>query len=141
MLTSKIPYTFALLVISSLLLAEGTTKDAQEQLVGHQEEYLARILSQKEEITALLAENEKRLREALYNQDEVVRKGDFYSKSVYPSTQIFFNFAVENNGKMKDRTEEEYKRHLMDIVFDMTAAGAAKSGGGGAHIMRMHIVL
>ncbi|RGY57786.1 autotransporter-associated N-terminal domain-containing protein, partial [Fusobacterium ulcerans] len=49
-----------------------------------------------------------------YNSDfvELVRKGDFYSKPLFNSTQIFFTYQYLDNGKMKDRTDKEFKQTI-----------------------------
>ncbi|MCB8566904.1 autotransporter-associated N-terminal domain-containing protein, partial [Fusobacterium ulcerans] len=74
-----------------------------EEIQETKSDLLTRIQTEREEIKRKIAENEKMIKE--YNADfvELVRKGDFYSKSLFNSTQIFFTYQYLDNGKMKDR--------------------------------------
>ena len=73
---------------------------------------LTRIQTEREEIKRKIAENERLIKE--YNADfvELVRKGDFYSKPLFNSTQIFFTYQYLDNGKMKDRTDKEFSETI-----------------------------
>jgi hypothetical protein len=81
-----------------------------------QREILNKITDQKIEIQALLAENEEKLSKLETNKFNMLRKGDYYSKPIYPSTQIFFNYNYENNGIMKDSTKRNYKKTIDAIT-------------------------
>ncbi len=43
-----------------------------------------------------------------YNSDfvELVRKGDFYSKPTFNSTQVFLSYQHLDNGTMKDKQKK-----------------------------------
>jgi len=113
----KIGYTAALLTVFLITggIGQAATAELEAQVVSTQEQLIANIEAQKAEIAALLEENEKRLGELKENQLTLVRKGDYYLKSIYPSTQVFFNFGYESSGKMKDRTTKEFA-HDIEIV-------------------------
>ncbi|PWM25072.1 MAG: autotransporter-associated N-terminal domain-containing protein, partial [Limosilactobacillus fermentum] len=66
------------------------------------------IQTEREEIKRKIAENERLIKE--YNSDfvELVRKGDFYSKPLFNSTQVFLSYQYLDSGKMKDRTDKEF---------------------------------
>ena len=120
----KIGYTTALL--TSFLITGGiglaSSVELSTQAQATQEALLTNIEAQKAEVLAMLEENEKRLKEVKLDQFELVRKGDFYSKPIYPSTQIFFTFNYENGGRGKDNTKSEWSNTLEYITH--------KAGGG-----------
>ncbi len=39
---------------------------------------------------------------------ELVRKGDFYSKPTFNSTQVFLSYQNLDNGTMKNKTDKEF---------------------------------
>ncbi len=94
----------AFLITGGISLGAGITAEEIQETKG---DILTRIELEREEIKRKIAENEKLIKE--YNSDfvELVRKGDFYSKPLIPSTQIFFTYQYLDNGKTKDRTEKE----------------------------------
>ena len=120
----KIGYTAALLTAFLISGGIGLASSAElySQAAQSQESLLANIEVQKAEIMALIEENERALREARLNQDELIRKGDFYSKPIYPSHQIFLTYINETAGKGKDNTKSEWANTLEQIRH--------KAGGG-----------
>jgi len=120
----KIGYTAALLTAFLISGGIGLASSAElySQAAQSQESLLANIEAQKAEIMALIEENERALREARLNQDELIRKGDFYSKPIYPSHQIFLTYINETAGKGKDNTKSEWANTLEQIRH--------KAGGG-----------
>ncbi|MGF6907198.1 autotransporter-associated N-terminal domain-containing protein [Fusobacterium sp. PH5-44] len=125
----KIGYTAALL--TAFLITGGiglaSSSALEEQVVSSQEQLLSNIAVQKAEIQDLIEQNEKALKEAKLNHDELIRKGDFYSKPVYPSTQIFFSYGYDNSGKGKDNTRSEWANTLEHIAH--RAAGGITPKG------------
>jgi len=71
------------------------------------EALLTNIKARNAEVQALLVENEIMIKKLKLRQYELIREGDFHSKTVYPSTQIFFNSVCENAGKGKDNSKSE----------------------------------
>ena len=120
----KIGYTASLLI--SFLISGGIGLASSYEIASRaaqtQESLLANIEAQKDEIKILLEENEKMLKELKLNSDELIRKGDFYSKPIYPSTQIFFTYRYNNDGKGKNNTRSEWVNTLEQIKH--------KAGGG-----------
>ncbi|MGF6907062.1 autotransporter-associated N-terminal domain-containing protein [Fusobacterium sp. PH5-44] len=110
-LKKKIAYTASLLIAFLITGGIGLASSAElaAQANQSQEELLANIEAQKSEILLLIEENEKAIKEAKERHHVLLRQGDYYSKPVYDSTQVFFNFAYENSGKMKNRTKKEFK--------------------------------
>ena len=79
----KLGYTTALLTAFLITGGLGLASNIlEEQVISSQETLLANIAAQKAEIQALIDENEKALGEAKLNHDELIRKGDFYSKPI-----------------------------------------------------------
>jgi hypothetical protein len=76
---------------------------------------LERISAQKEEILALLAENEAKLRAAEESYERLLRQGDYYAKPVYRSSQVFFNGDYYWGAAGRDRTDAEF-RVTLDAV-------------------------
>ena len=112
-LKRKIGYSLSLLVVfmitGEISLATGiTTEEIQE----NKNELLKKIQIEREEIKKKVIENEKLIKK--YNSDfvELIRKGDFYSKPLAPSTQVFFSYQYLDNGKMKDVTDKEFKETI-----------------------------
>jgi len=91
-----------------------------EEIEGLREDLLVRILAQKEEIEALIAENEAKMRELRLTSEELLRKGDYYAKPIYPSQQIFFTAFYDAAGKMKNRTREALA-HDLSLLEDYLA--------------------
>ena len=107
----KVGYTAALLI--GYLITGGISLSTSEDLVLQatqtQESLVANIQAQKSEILVLLEENEKRLKELKNDSYELVRKGNFYSKPIYPSDMVLFPIVWEHSGKMKNKTKSEFK--------------------------------
>jgi hypothetical protein len=76
------------------------------------ESLIGKILAQKAEIEALLAENEAKLKELEQNEYELVREADWYAKPWYPSNQVLFSYAYRNEGSGKDRTADAWSETL-----------------------------
>ena len=108
-LKRKVSYSLSLLIAfmitGGISLGAGITA---EEIQETKSDLLTRIQTEREEIKRKIAENERLIKE--YNSDfvELVRKGDFYSKPLFNSTQIFFTYQYLDNGKMKDRTDKEF---------------------------------
>ena len=112
-LKRKVSYSFSLLIAfmitGGISLGAGITA---EEIQETKSDLLTKIQTEREEIKRKIAENERLIRE--YNSDfvELVRKGDFYSKPLFNSTQIFFTYQYLDNGRMKDRTNKEFKETI-----------------------------
>ena len=112
-LKRKVSYSLSLLIAfmitGGVSLSAGITTEEIQETKG---ELLTKIQTEREEIKRKIAENEKLIRE--YNSDfvELVRKGDFYSKPLTPSTQVFFSYQYLDNGKMKDVTDKEFAKTI-----------------------------
>ena len=108
-LKRKVSYSLSLLIAfmitGGISLGAGITA---EEIQETKSDFLTRIQTEREEIKRKIAENERLIKE--YNADfvELVRKGDFYSKPLFNSTQIFFTYQYLDNGKMKNRTDKEF---------------------------------
>ena len=112
-LKRKVSYSLSLLIAFMITgwvsLSAGITAEEIQETKG---ELLTKIQIEREEIKRKIAENERLIKE--YNSDfvELVRKGDFYSKPLMPSTQVFFNYQYLDNGKMKDVTDKEFAKTI-----------------------------
>ncbi|WP_462433271.1 autotransporter-associated N-terminal domain-containing protein [Fusobacterium sp. THCT1E1] len=112
-LKRKVSYSLSLLIAfmitGGISFGAGITTEEIQETKG---DLLTKIQTEREEIKRKIAENERLIGE--YNSDfvELVRKGDFYSKPLIPSTQVFFSYQYLDNGKMKDRTEKEFKETI-----------------------------
>ena len=112
-LKRKVSYSLSLLIAfmitGGISLGAGITA---EEIQETKSDLLTKIQTEREEIKRKIAENERLIKE--YNSDfvELVRKGDFYSKPLFNSTQIFFTYQYLDSGKMKDRTNEEFKETI-----------------------------
>ncbi|BBA50818.1 putative autotransporter [Fusobacterium varium] len=112
-LKRKVSYSLSLLIAfmitGGISLGAGITA---EEIQETKSELLIRIQTEREEIKRKIAENERLIKE--YNSDfvELVRKGDFYSKPLMPSTQVFFSYQYLDNGKMKDVTDKEFAKTI-----------------------------
>ena len=112
-LKRKVSYSLSLLIAfmitGGISLGAGITAEEIQETKG---DLLTRIQTEREEIKRKIAENERLIKE--YNSDfvELVRKGDFYSKPLFNSTQIFFTYQYLDNGKMKDRTDKEFSETI-----------------------------
>ena len=112
-LKRKISYSLSLLI--AFMITGGISFGAgitTEEIQETKNDILTRIETEREEIKRKIAENERLIKE--YNSDfvELVRKGDFYSKPLIPSTQVFFSYQYLDNGKTKDRTAKEFKKTI-----------------------------
>jgi len=112
-LKRKVSYSLSLLIAfmitGGISFGAGITAEEIQETKG---DLLTKIQTEREEIKRKIAENEKLIKE--YNSDfvELVRKGDFYSKPLIPSTQVFFSYQYLDNGKMKDVTDKEFARTI-----------------------------
>ena len=112
-LKRKVSYSLSLLIAfmitGGISLGAGITA---EEIQETKSELLTRIQTEREEIKRKIAENERLIKE--YNSDfvELVRKGDFYSKPLFNSTQVFFTYQYLDNGTLKDRTDKEFKETI-----------------------------
>ena len=126
-LKRKISFSFSLLIAflitGGISLGAGITSEEIQETKG---DILTKIELEREEIKRKIAENEKLIKE--YNSDfvELVRKGDFYSKPLIPSTQVFFTYQYLDSGKTKDRTDKEFKETI-DAVNEYYGTRAGKS--------------
>ena len=127
----KIGFTTALLTAFLITGGIGLASSAElaVQAQSSQEALLANIEAQKAEISALLAENERAIKEARERHQTLLRQGDYYSKSVHPSTQIFFNYSYESSGKMKDVTRKEFA-HDINIVQEYIESLMSRGASG-----------
>jgi hypothetical protein len=117
------------LVVSFLITGEiGLASSVQVETERNfiREDLLSKIEIQKAEIQALLDENETQLKNLQINYEKLVRQGDYYSKPLYPSSQIFFTTFYENAGKMKDRTKDAFEKEisLMEEYLKKYAVGS-----------------
>jgi hypothetical protein len=124
-LASAIPVTQAGAVIAEELKANVV--ELQGVVDSTQMDLLSKIELQRAEIEQLLAENEARLKELEMDELTILRKADYYSKPIYPSTQIFFNYGYEHGGKMKNRTAE-YLGPTINAIEAEIQAGKIPSG-------------
>ncbi|MGF6905875.1 autotransporter-associated N-terminal domain-containing protein [Fusobacterium sp. PH5-44] len=120
----KISYTsgllIAFLITGAIGFAAGVTNEKPiDGTVTASESFSDALTGQIAYIKNLLTENEKSLSQSKKDEYELLRKGDFYSKPIYPSTQIFFNYGYERSGKSKNRTSEEWGGTLEDIKYRM----------------------
>ena len=112
-LKRKVSYSLSLLIAfmitGGISLGAGITAEEIQETKG---DLLTKIQTEREEIKRKIAENERMIKE--YNSDfvELVRKGDFYSKPLFNSTQVFLSYQYLDNGKMKDRTDKEFKETI-----------------------------
>ncbi|WP_302428180.1 autotransporter-associated N-terminal domain-containing protein [Fusobacterium varium] len=112
-LKRKVSYSLSLLIAfmitGGISLGAGITAEEIQETKG---DLLTKIQTEREEIKRKIAENERMIKE--YNSDfvELVRKGDFYSKPLFNSTQVFLSYQYLDNGKMKDRTDKEFSETI-----------------------------
>ena len=112
-LKRKVSYStsilIAFIITGGISLGAGITT---EEINENKKNLLTKIQIEKEEIKKKIIENEKLINS--YNSEfiELLRKGNFYSKGLFPSTQIFFPITYEHNGKGKNRTEKEFKETI-----------------------------
>ena len=112
-LKRKVSYSLSLLIAfmitGGISFGAGITTEEIQETKG---DLLTKIQAEREEIKRKIAENERLIKE--YNSDfvELVRKGDFYSKPLMPSTQVFFSYQYLDNGKMKDVTDKEFAKTI-----------------------------
>ena len=115
-LKRKVSYSLSLLIAfmitGGISFAEGiTTEDIQ----ATKSDLLTKIQVEREEIKRKLAENERLIREYDSEFVDLVKKGDFYSKPSFNSTQIFLTYEYLDSGKMKNRTIEEFSETITAI--------------------------
>ena len=112
-LKRKVSYSLSLLIAfmitGGISLGAGITA---EEIQETKNDLLTRIQTEREEIKRKIEENERLIKE--YNLDfvELVRKGDFYSKPLMPSTQVFFSYQHLDNGTMKNKTISEFSKTI-----------------------------
>ena len=108
-LKRKVSYSLALLI--AFMITGGISLGAEitaEEIQESKGDLLSRIQTEREEIKRKIAENERLIKEYNSNFVELVRKGDFYSKPLFNSTQVFFSYQHLDSGKMKDVTDKEF---------------------------------
>ncbi|WP_462424513.1 autotransporter-associated N-terminal domain-containing protein [Fusobacterium ulcerans] len=126
-LKRKVSYTFSMLIAfmitGGISLGAGITTEEIQETKG---DILTKIQLEREEIKRKIAENERLIKE--YNSDfvELVRKGDFYSKPLVPSTQVIFTYQHLDSGKTKDRTDKEFKETI-DAINEYYGTRAGRS--------------
>ncbi len=112
-LKRKVSYSLSLLI--AFMITGGISFSAgitAEEIQETKSDLLTKIQTEREEIKRKIAENERLIKE--YNSDfvELVRKGDFYSKPLFNSTQVFLSYQYLDSGKMKDRTDKEFSETI-----------------------------
>ena len=126
-LKRKVSYTFSMLIAfmitGGISLGAGITTEEIQETKG---DILTKIQLEREEIKRKIAENERLIKE--YNSDfvKLVRKGDFYSKPLVPSTQVIFTYQHLDSGKTKDRTDKEFKETI-DAINEYYGTRAGRS--------------
>ena len=112
-LKRKIGYSLSLLIAflitGEISLSAGITA---EEIQEAKSDLLIKIQTEREEIKRKIAENEKLIKEYNSNFVELLRKGNFYSKPTFKSTQLFFTYQYLDNGKMKNRTNKEFSETI-----------------------------
>ncbi|MDR1834581.1 MAG: hypothetical protein LBQ96_02125 [Fusobacteriaceae bacterium] len=109
----------AFLLVAFIVGGNLAVVKATDSALTPREDLLGAIQAQKEEIKGLIAGNEAKIRELKAGRLLDLRRADFYSRPVYPSTQIFFNYWIGRSGRMKDRTEAEFQGDIEYIVDSM----------------------
>ena len=112
-LKRKVSYSLPLLI--SFMITGGISLGAEitaEEIQETKGDLLTRIQTEREEIRRKIEENERLIKEYNSNFVELVRKGDFYSKPLMPSTQVFFSYQHLDSGKMKDVTDKEFSETI-----------------------------
>ncbi len=71
-------------------------------------ETITNLELEKEKIKKEISENEKIIKKYDIELVDLIKKGDFYSKPLFNSTQIFFSYQNLSTGKMKDNTDKEF---------------------------------
>ncbi len=108
-LKRKVSYSLSLLI--AFMITGGISIGAEitaEEIQESKGDLLKRIQIEREEIKRKIAENERLIKEYNSNFVELVRKGDFYSKPLFNSVQVFFSYQHLDSGKMKDVTDKEF---------------------------------
>ena len=112
-LKRKIGYSLSLLIAflitGEISLSAGITA---EEIQEAKSDLLIKIQTEREKIKRKIAENEKLIKEYNSNFVELLRKGNFYSKPTFKSTQLFFTYQYLDNGKMKNRTNKEFSETI-----------------------------
>ncbi|MDR1835508.1 MAG: hypothetical protein LBQ96_06865, partial [Fusobacteriaceae bacterium] len=106
--------------------APATTAELEEKVASDQEALILSIETTREMVKDLLHENEQKIRDARRNEINLIRAGDFYSKPVYPSTQIFFMYLYEEQGKGKNNNKKEWKNTINAIAFRLQGGQTPK---------------
>jgi hypothetical protein len=125
-LKDKLKITASLLVgflISGRLSFGSSSADLALQITLPLEDLLNQIAIEKSEIQALIDANDARLKELNGKEFELLRVGNFYSKSLKGYSQILFPIIIENSGKMRDRTNTQFKQ-----TFDAAKKYYAENG-------------
>ena len=126
-LKRKVSYSLSLLIAfmitGGISLGAGITAEEIQETKG---DLLTRIQAEREEIKRKIEENERLIKEYNSNFVELVRKGDFYSKPLIPSTQVFFSYQHLDSGKMKDVTDKEFSETI-DAINKYYGTRAGKS--------------
>ena len=112
-LKRKVSYSLSLLITfmitGGISLSAGIATEEIQETKG---DLLTKIQAEREEIKRKIAENERLIKEYNSNFVELVRKGDFYSKPLFNSTQVFFSYQHLDSGKMKDVTDKEFSETI-----------------------------
>ncbi|MDR1834660.1 MAG: hypothetical protein LBQ96_02540, partial [Fusobacteriaceae bacterium] len=128
-LKRKVSYSLGLLVsflISGALLYANTANLAQsaaaldETLEVKEAVYQEDLRAEIERVKAMMAENRARRAEIWFDYQELIRKGDFFSKPIYPSTQTFWTAGYEHNGWNKNVTKSEWKSTIAAVTVKMS---------------------
>ncbi|MDR3258622.1 MAG: autotransporter-associated N-terminal domain-containing protein [Fusobacteriaceae bacterium] len=98
--------SFMIMGVKSIVFASSV--DLQSQVYTTKIDLLEKIIAQKAEVKALLIENETKLKKIKSQEIYLVRKGEYFSKSIYPSTQIFFTYSHFGIEKTSNRTTKEF---------------------------------
>ncbi|MDR1832746.1 MAG: hypothetical protein LBQ97_08490, partial [Fusobacteriaceae bacterium] len=134
-LKRKVAFSLGLVVsylISGNLLyagAEGLKANLEElnaNLVVREATFETDLQAEIARIKALMAENRQKRAEIWFDYQELIRKGDFYSKPIYPSSQIFFTYGYEHSARNKNRTTSEWQSTIGDISAKLAGVGLPK---------------
>ncbi|MGL4687385.1 MAG: autotransporter-associated N-terminal domain-containing protein, partial [Fusobacteriaceae bacterium] len=123
-LKRKGSYSLSLLV--AFMISGGISLSSEISLTeinGSKSELLAKIQAEREKIKQKLIENEKLIEEDNLEYIALIRKGDFYSKPVMQSTQVFFTPQYIDSGEMKNRTEEVFSETIDAINKKYASSG------------------
>ncbi|MDR3258166.1 MAG: hypothetical protein LBT51_00940 [Fusobacteriaceae bacterium] len=99
--------------VKPILEGEKEAKKKEKEVTLNEnmsvDEYTSKLEEERVHITQLLQENEVNREQIWTDYQELIRKGDFYSKPILLSTQIFFTIDIVASGMNKDGTKNEWK--------------------------------